>query len=103
MAHIADFFVQWQKCINRMMYTMTCRLETQPYRPDSKQPNFSPALRMGGTVSFAVLWDRWTNPETGRPVTVLHDHHRDANALKRAVSRLTSNGSDDPLSTMWRQ
>ena len=33
-------------------------------RPDGKQPYFMSAAD-GGVLSFAGLWDRWKNPETG--------------------------------------
>jgi putative SOS response-associated peptidase YedK len=36
-------------------------------RPDGKQPYFISAAD-GGVSSFAGLWDRWKNPETGEPV-----------------------------------
>ena len=36
-------------------------------RPDGKQPYFMSA-RDGGVLSFAGLWDRWKNPETGEYV-----------------------------------
>ena len=35
-------------------------------RPDGKQPYFISAAD-GGVLSFAGLWDRWKNPETGEP------------------------------------
>jgi SOS response associated peptidase (SRAP) len=36
-------------------------------RPDGKQPYFISAAD-GGVLSFAGLWERWKNPETGEPV-----------------------------------
>lgn len=36
--------------------------------PDGKQPYFISAAQ-GGVLSFAGLWDRWKNPETGELVT----------------------------------
>jgi putative SOS response-associated peptidase YedK len=36
-------------------------------RPDGKQPFFISAAD-GGVLSFAGLWDRWKNPETGELV-----------------------------------
>jgi hypothetical protein len=39
-------------------------------RPDGKQPYFISAAD-GGVLSFAGLWDRWKNPETGEPTTLL--------------------------------
>jgi putative SOS response-associated peptidase YedK len=36
-------------------------------RPDGKQPDLS--APDGGALSFAGLWDRWKNPETGEFVT----------------------------------
>src|SRR5262249_3977217 len=39
-------------------------------KPDGRQPYFiSPAD--GSVLSFAGLWDRWKNPETGEPVIVV--------------------------------
>ena len=37
-------------------------------RPDGRQPYFISAAD-GGVLSFAGLWDRWKNPETGEPMT----------------------------------
>jgi putative SOS response-associated peptidase YedK len=37
-------------------------------QPDGKQPYFIGAAD-GSTLSFAGLWDRWKNPETGEFVT----------------------------------
>jgi putative SOS response-associated peptidase YedK len=37
-------------------------------RPDGRQPYFMSAAADGGVLSFAGLWDRWKNPETGEPV-----------------------------------
>ena len=36
-------------------------------RPDGRQPYYISAAD-GGVLSFAGLWDRWKNPETGEPV-----------------------------------
>src|SRR5260370_41609922 len=36
-------------------------------RPDGRQPDYISAAD-GGVLSFAGLWDRWKNPETGEPV-----------------------------------
>ena len=36
-------------------------------KPDGKQPYLS--APDGGAISFAGLWDRWKNPETGEFVT----------------------------------
>ena len=53
-------------------------------RPDGKQPYFISAMD-GGVLSFAGLWDRWKNPETGDPVTSCTIIVADANALTRAI------------------
>jgi putative SOS response-associated peptidase YedK len=37
-------------------------------RPDGRQPYFISAAD-GGVLSFAGLYDRWKNPETGEPMT----------------------------------
>ena len=49
-------------------------------RPDGKQPYFISAAD-GGVLSFAGLWDRWKNPETGEPVASCTIIVTDANAL----------------------
>jgi putative SOS response-associated peptidase YedK len=53
-------------------------------RPDGKQPYFISAAD-GGVLSFAGLWDRWKNRETGEPVTSCTIIVTDANALTRMV------------------
>ena len=53
-------------------------------RPDGKQPYFISAAD-GGVLSFAGLWDRWKNPETGELVTSCTIIVTDANALTRAI------------------
>ncbi len=49
-------------------------------RPDGKQPYFISATD-GSVLSFAGLWDRWKNPETGEPMTSCTD----ANELTRPI------------------
>jgi putative SOS response-associated peptidase YedK len=39
----------------------------------------------GGALSFAGLWDRWKNPETGELVTSCTIIVTDANALTRPI------------------
>jgi hypothetical protein len=53
-------------------------------RPDGRQPYFiSPAD--GGVLSFAGLWDRWKNPESGQPVISCTIILTDANELTRPI------------------
>jgi putative SOS response-associated peptidase YedK len=53
-------------------------------RPDGKQPYFISAGD-GGVLSFAGLWDRWKNPETGERVASCTIIVTDANALTRPI------------------
>jgi len=53
-------------------------------RPDGKQPYFI-SVPDGGVLSFAGLWDRWKNPETGERVASCTIIATDANALTRPV------------------
>ena len=53
-------------------------------RPDGKQPYFISAAD-GGTLSFAGLWERWKNSETGEPVTSCTIIVTAANALTRPI------------------
>jgi putative SOS response-associated peptidase YedK len=53
-------------------------------RPDGKQPYFISAAD-GGVLSFAGLWDRWKNPETGERVVSCTIIVTDANALTRPI------------------
>src|SRR6266436_2629512 len=53
-------------------------------RPDGRQPYFISAAD-GSVLSFAGLWDRWKNPETGEPVTSCTIIVTDANALTRPI------------------
>src|SRR5499433_1046312 len=53
-------------------------------RPDGRQPYFISATD-GGVLSFAGLWDRWKNPETGEPVASCTIIVTDANALTRPL------------------
>jgi putative SOS response-associated peptidase YedK len=53
-------------------------------RPDGKQPYFISAAD-GAVLSFAGLWDRWKNPETGEPVISCTIIVTDANELTRPI------------------
>jgi putative SOS response-associated peptidase YedK len=53
-------------------------------RPDGKQPHFISAAD-GSVLSFAGLWDRWKNPETGEPMTSCTIIVTDANELTRPI------------------
>jgi len=53
-------------------------------RADGKQPYFISAAD-GGVLSFAGLWDRWKNPETGESVVSCTIIVTDANALTRPI------------------
>jgi hypothetical protein len=53
-------------------------------KPDGKQPYFISAAD-GGVLSFAGLWDRWKNPESGEPVASCTIIVTDANALTRRI------------------
>jgi putative SOS response-associated peptidase YedK len=53
-------------------------------RPDGRQPYFISAAD-GGVLSFAGLWDRWKNPETGEPVISCTIIVTDANVLTRPI------------------
>jgi putative SOS response-associated peptidase YedK len=53
-------------------------------RPDGRQPYFISAAD-GSVLSFAGLWDRWKNPETGEPMTSCTIIVTDANALTRPI------------------
>ena len=53
-------------------------------RPDGRQPYFVSAAN-GGVLSFAGLWDRWKNPETGELMTSCTIVVTDANALTRPI------------------
>jgi putative SOS response-associated peptidase YedK len=55
-----------------------------PTGGNGKQPYFISAAD-GGVLSFAGLWDRWTNPETGEPATSCTIIITDANALTRPI------------------
>src|SRR5215471_6705226 len=52
-------------------------------RPDGRQPYFISAA--GGVLSFAGLYDRWKNPETGEPVISCTIIVTDANELTRPI------------------
>jgi putative SOS response-associated peptidase YedK len=53
-------------------------------RPDGRRPYFISAAD-GSVLSFAGLWDRWKNPETGEPVISCTIIVTDANALTRPI------------------
>jgi len=53
-------------------------------RPDGKQPYFISAAD-GGVLSFAGLWDRWKNPETGETAISCTIIVTDANELTRPI------------------
>jgi putative SOS response-associated peptidase YedK len=53
-------------------------------RPDGRQPYFISAAD-GGVLSFAGLWDRSKNPETGEHVTSCTIIVTDANELTRTI------------------
>jgi putative SOS response-associated peptidase YedK len=52
--------------------------------PDGKQPYFISAAE-GGVLSFAGLWERWKNPETGEFATSCTIIVTAANALTRTI------------------
>jgi putative SOS response-associated peptidase YedK len=52
--------------------------------PDGKQPYYISAAG-GGTLSFAGLWDRWRNPETGERVISCTIIATDVNSLMRPL------------------
>jgi putative SOS response-associated peptidase YedK len=53
-------------------------------RPDGKRAYFISATD-GGVLSFAGLWDRWKNPETGELMTSCTIIVTDANGLTRPI------------------
>jgi putative SOS response-associated peptidase YedK len=53
-------------------------------RPDGRQPYFISAAD-GSVLSFAGLWDRWKNPETGQPMISCTIIVTDANELTRPI------------------
>jgi putative SOS response-associated peptidase YedK len=53
-------------------------------RPDGRQPYFINAVD-GSMLSFAGLWDRWKNPETGEAVISCTIIVTDANELTRPI------------------
>jgi putative SOS response-associated peptidase YedK len=53
-------------------------------RPDGKQPYYISGAD-GGVLSFAGLWDRWKNLQTGEPVASCTIIVTDANALTRPI------------------
>jgi putative SOS response-associated peptidase YedK len=60
------------------------RLFERLKRPDGRQPYFINAAD-GGVLSFAGLWDRWKNPETGEPAISCTIIVTDANELTRPI------------------
>jgi putative SOS response-associated peptidase YedK len=53
-------------------------------KPDGRQPYYI-AAPDGGVLSFAGLWDRWKNPETGERVVSCTIIVTNANALTRPI------------------
>jgi putative SOS response-associated peptidase YedK len=53
-------------------------------RPDGRQPYYIRAAD-GSVLSFAGLWDRWKNPETGERITSCTIIVTDANELTRPI------------------
>lgn len=53
-------------------------------RPDGRQPYLIGAAE-GGVLSFAGLWDRWKNPETGERIISCAIIVTEANALTRRI------------------
>src|SRR5262249_52777853 len=53
-------------------------------KPDGRQPYYITAAD-GGVLSFAGLWDRWKDLETGEPVISCTIIVTDANALTRPI------------------
>jgi putative SOS response-associated peptidase YedK len=53
-------------------------------KPDGRQPYFISAAD-GGVLSFAGLWDRWKNSETGERIASCTIIVTDANALTRPI------------------
>jgi len=53
-------------------------------KPDGRQPYFISAAD-GGVLSFAGLWDRWKNPETGEPIISCTIIVTNANELTRPI------------------
>jgi putative SOS response-associated peptidase YedK len=53
-------------------------------RPDGRQPYYISATD-GAVLSFAGLWDRWKNPETGEPVISCTIIVTDANVMTRPI------------------
>jgi putative SOS response-associated peptidase YedK len=53
-------------------------------RPDGRQPYFITAAD-AGLLSFAGLWDRWKNPETGERIASCTIIVTDANELTRPI------------------
>jgi putative SOS response-associated peptidase YedK len=52
--------------------------------PDGRQPYYISAAD-GGVLSFAGLWDRWTNPQTGEPLMSCPILVTAANAFTRPI------------------
>ena len=52
--------------------------------PGGRQPYYISAAD-GGVLSFAGLWDRWTNPQTGEPLMSCTIIVTDANAFTRSI------------------
>jgi putative SOS response-associated peptidase YedK len=99
----------WKKTLKEMPASFNARAETVADKPmfrdafrrnrcvipasgyyewlkkqDGRQPYFISAAD-GGVLSFAGLWDRWKNPETGKPVISCTIIVTDANELTRRI------------------
>jgi putative SOS response-associated peptidase YedK len=61
-------------------------------RPDGRQPYFISAAD-GGVLSFASLWDRWKNPETGESMNLMYDHRYGRRRADETDSRSHAGGA----------
>jgi putative SOS response-associated peptidase YedK len=78
-----------QADVSRRIQAHRCIIPASGYyewlkKPDGRQPYFISAAD-GGVLSFAGLWDRWKNPETGEPVISCTIIVTDANELTRPI------------------
>jgi putative SOS response-associated peptidase YedK len=69
-------------------------------RPDGKQPYFISAAQ-GGVLSFAGLWDRWKNRETGELVTSCTIMVTNANELTGTIHNRMPAVLDDADVQSW--
>jgi putative SOS response-associated peptidase YedK len=58
--------------------------QTQGGKPSGRQPWYISAAD-GGVLSFAGLWDRWTDPQSGQPLISCTIIVTDANAFTRPI------------------